>query len=68
MYASWSCPQQGGFMSKFYLYVVLRIVRRKKKIVRMERAFGRHINCSLVHLGLYKSKKGSLVSRYEDFK
>jgi hypothetical protein len=42
--------------------------KKKEKIVRMERALGRHINCSLVHLGLYKSKKDSLVSRYEDFK
>jgi hypothetical protein len=31
MYASWSCPQQGGFIKKIYLNVVLRIVRRKKK-------------------------------------
>jgi hypothetical protein len=42
--------------------------KKKEKIVRMERALGRHINCLLVHICLYKSEKGSLVFIYEDFK
>jgi hypothetical protein len=54
MYASWSCPQQGGFIKKTLFKCGFKNCKKKEKIVRMERALGRCINCSLMHLGLYR--------------